>query len=67
MGLRHKYGALLFRFGAGAGLAAISTVIVTLQVLGLVFGTVGTEATGRRALPTQRSCMANSGGNLLVA
>ena len=53
-----------FRSGVGAGLAAMTTIIVALQLFGLVFGTIGSDTVTK---PTQRSCIADSGGNMLIA
>lgn len=53
-----------YRYGVGAGLAAMTTIIVTLQFLGLVFGTIGHSGS---ASPTDRNCLSNSGGNMLIA
>lgn len=53
-----------YRYDVGAGLAAMTTIIVTLQFLGLVFGTVG-QLTDTS--PTERSCLSNTGGNMLIA
>lgn len=49
---------------AGAILGAMITLIVVLQLMGLVFGTIGQ---GFGTAPHERGCIANSGGNLLIA
>lgn len=45
-------------------LAAVVTLIVSLQFFGLVFGSVGQ---GLRAAPSERGCVSNAGGNFLIA
>ncbi|XP_052253850.1 prominin-1-like isoform X1 [Dreissena polymorpha] len=53
-----------YRQKGGLALSAMTTLIVVFLVLGVVFGTVGQ---GLRTPPTDRGCVSNSGGNLLMA
>ncbi|XP_053407157.1 prominin-1-like [Mercenaria mercenaria] len=53
-----------YRNIGGTVLGAIITLIVSLQFFGMVFGSVGQSL---RTLPTERGCVSNSGGNLLIA
>ncbi len=48
----------------GIGLASIVLLMVVLQTIGLLFGCLGYRASAK---PTERSCMSNSGGQMLMA
>lgn len=53
-----------YRWNAGIGLACSILIIVVLQLIGILFGFCGFR---RDSLPTDRSCLSHSGGNMLIA
>ena len=53
-----------YRWIAGVILTCMVLVIVVLQTLGLIFGCLGHKGS---ALPSQRGCLSNCGGLMLMA
>ncbi|XP_041368326.1 prominin-1-A-like [Gigantopelta aegis] len=53
-----------YRWYAGVGLSCLILLIVLLNLLGLGFGICGGSAS---MIPTERGCLSNSGGNMLMA
>ncbi|KAJ8317490.1 hypothetical protein KUTeg_005394 [Tegillarca granosa] len=53
-----------YRWYGGIGLTSVILIIVLLQILGLVFGVCGHR---QSVHPTERGCLSNSGGNMLMA
>ncbi|ELU04109.1 hypothetical protein CAPTEDRAFT_187565 [Capitella teleta] len=53
-----------YRWLAGVGLTCTVLLVVVLQFCGLCFGVLGHK---KRVSPTDRNCMSNSGGEMLMA
>ncbi|XP_041371326.1 prominin-1-like [Gigantopelta aegis] len=53
-----------YRNYGGIGLASILLLVVLLQGFGLAFGLFGSNS---NAKPTERGCLSNAGGNMLMA
>ena len=53
-----------YRHTFGAVLSAIITLVVCLQIFGLVSGVIGQ---GTNVQPHERGCVSNAGGNMLIA
>ncbi|XP_050395353.1 prominin-1-A isoform X2 [Patella vulgata] len=53
-----------YRWYGGVGLTSIVLLVVLLEFLGLAFGVCGSSSD---TLPTERSCLSNAGGNMLMA
>ncbi|XP_038614216.1 prominin-1-A-like [Tachyglossus aculeatus] len=53
-----------YRWVAGVCLGCVVLLVVLCFMLGLLFGSLGLQP---HTLPTQRGCLSNSGGNLLMA